>query len=71
MEMCDPNYTIETDVNLDSKSKYEQIGFKKYWDTYIATLGLEKIATKSAASATAGSVMVKPIRNVNIDKLLE
>jgi hypothetical protein len=71
MEICDPNYTLGTDVNLDLKSKYEQLGFKKYWDTYIATLSLEKIAAKLAASATAGSVMVKPIRTVNIHKLLE
>ena len=72
MEVCDPNYTIGTDINLDSKSKYESLGYKKYWDTYVAMLSLEKIAKRLAtSSATATSVMVKPIHNVNIDKLLE
>ena len=72
MEVCDPNYTIGTDINLDSKSKYESLGYKKYWDTYVAMLSLEKIAKRLAtSSATTASVMVKPIHNVNIDKLLE
>ena len=71
MEVCDPNYTLGTDVNLDSRSKYESLGFKKYWDTYIAMLSLEKIATRLAAQTITGSVTIKPIRNVNLDKLLE
>ena len=45
MEVCDPNYTLgrSTNVNLDSSSKYESLGFKSFWDTYVAMLDLEKI----------------------------
>ena len=71
MEICDPNYTIGTDVNLDSRSKYESLGFKKYWDTYTATLSLEKVARRLAATASAEGVIVKPIRDINTEKLLE
>ena len=41
--ICSENYTIGTDILLDSKSKFEMLGFNKLWNTNIAMLNLEKI----------------------------
>ena len=71
MEVCDPNYTIGTDVNLDSRSKYESLGWEKFWDTYVAMLDLEKIAANLAKSGPPSGVAVKPVRDICLDKLVE
>ena len=36
MSICSGNYTIGTDILLDSKSKFETLGFNKLWNTNIA-----------------------------------
>ena len=71
IEVCDPNYTLGTDINLDLRSKYESLGFKKFWDTYVAMLSLEKVASIQSTLGIAASVAVKPIHKINIDTLLE
>ena len=70
MEVCDRNYTIGTDVNLDVKSEYEKLGGEVAWNTNLAMLDLERIVANTARSAAQPGIAVKPICNKNLDKLL-
>ena len=71
MDICDRNYTIGTDVNLDLWSEYEMLGGEVFWNTNLATLNLERIAANLAKSGIPSGVAVKPISNVNLNNVLE
>ena len=71
MEVCDQNYTVGTDILVDSRSKFEMLGFDKLWNTNIAMLNLEKIIANVSKSGISSGVAVKPICNINLEKLLE
>ena len=71
MDICNPNYTIGTDILLDSRSKFEHLGFSKVWNTNVAMLSLEMIATKVSTSRIPSDISIKPICNMNLGRLLE
>ncbi len=72
MSICSENYTIGTDVLLDSKSKFETLGFNKLWNTNIAMLNPEKIvAYLCKKSNFPPSVDVEPICRTNMERLLK
>ena len=63
-------YTIGTDITLDSLAKYESFGFKKYWKTYVALLSLEKIA-KTITKTELQNFFVQSLHEVDLPKLLQ
>ena len=69
MRACNNEYTIGADVSLDSLTKYESLGAKKYWDTYVAVLSPEKIAKKFTEAEQCDSI-VQTLHEVDLDKLL-
>ena len=71
MDFCDEKYTIGTDVLLDSRSKFETLGFNKLWNTSIAMLNLEKVTANLYKSKIPPNVVVKPICKLNLDRLLK
>ncbi len=64
----DSKYTIGGDMTVGSLPLFEPLGYKKYWDTYVATFDLEKIAE---ATLEGNSSTPVPIPNVDLEKLLQ
>ena len=71
IEACNQSYTIGGDVNLDLKSNYEALGFERIWDTYVATLDIDKIIGNLAKATPPGDFTTKPIHKVSFEKLFE
>ena len=71
IEICDRNYTIGTDVNLDVKSEYEKLDGEVAWNTNLAMLDLERVVANTARSAAQPGIAVKHICNKYLDKLLK
>ena len=72
-DVCNANYTIGCDINLDLRSKYKQLGFETRFNTNIAMLDLEKIAVnfENSGAQIPPDIAVKPVRNINLGKLLQ
>ena len=72
MEACDQKYTVGGDVIPQLKdtliSRYES---KVWWDTYIAKLSLHKIAANLATLTVPEDLLVKSIRSIQLEDLLE
>ena len=71
LSACDPSYTIGTDTGSELKHMSEVLGFKKFWDTYVAKFSLEKITEKLAAVTPPNDHILRPIHEVQTDKLFE
>jgi hypothetical protein len=72
LSICSENYTIGTDILLDSKSKFETLGFNKLWNINIAMLDPGKIvANLCTKSKIPPSIDVEPICKTNLDRLLQ
>ncbi len=69
LSLVDKRYTIGTDISLTALAQFEFFGFKKFWNTYVVMLDIEKI-TKSGVDENT-SIFVMPIQNVDLDKLLQ
>ena len=72
-DVCNANYTIGCDINLDLRSKYKQLGFETRCNTNIAMLDLEKIVVnfENLGAQIPPDIAVKPVRNINLGKLLQ
>ena len=72
MEFCDQNYTVGCDTTPHMKDTLiSRYGFKTWWDIYIAKFSLHKIAAKLATLTVPEDVLVKSIRSIQLEKLLE
>ena len=73
LKFCDQSYTIGCDTTpaLISVVEREPEGYKKVWDTCAASFNIQRIADKLAAMTFPKDVLVKPLYNVQLEKLLE
>ena len=71
LDTLDESYTIGLDVDSKLRPQFETRGYETVWNTYIAMLTLDKISKNLARTEFPSDTAVKPLRNVNLEKLLE
>ena len=71
LDSLDKNYTIGCDVVSALKPTLQSLGFKTFWNPYIAMLSLDKVARMLSGIKNQIGVVTQPIHKVNPAKLLK
>ena len=63
IDVCDQNYTIGTNIDVNLRDTLARMGGEIHWDTHIATLSLDKVSKVCDEMALPGGVLwLNPFR---------
>ena len=71
IDVCDQSYTIGTDVDVNFTDVLARRGFETHWDTYIATLSLDKVSKVYDKMVLPHGVVVESILKTSLEEVLE